>query len=96
VVEVVARSLADTDQRIAADPERAGHLFFKAIGGVSAQDWARSVASRTWGLVQADGTVLNEQQAAADLLARHGLLSRRIDLADASLTYSLDLSSKAA
>jgi sulfonate transport system substrate-binding protein len=96
VVEVVARSLADTDRWIAADPERAGHLFFKAIGGVRALDWARSVASRTWGLVQADGTVLNEQQAEADLLARHGLLSRRIDLADAALTYSLDLSSKAA
>jgi sulfonate transport system substrate-binding protein len=96
VVEVVARSLADTDRWIAADPERAGHLFYKAIGGVSAQDWARSVATRTWGLVQADGTVLDEQQAEADLLARHGLLSRRIDLADASLSYSLDLSSMAA
>lgn len=74
VVEAVAQSLADTDRWIAADPERAGHLFFKAIGGVSAQDWARSVATRTWGLVKADGTVLNEQQAEGDLLARHGLL----------------------
>jgi hypothetical protein len=71
-------------------------LFFKAIGGVSAQDWARSVATRTWGLVQADGTVLDEQQVEADLLARQGLLARKIDLADASLTYSLDLSSKVA
>jgi hypothetical protein len=57
---------------------------------------SRSVAARTWGLVQADGTVLKEQQTEADLLARHGLLSRKIDLADASLTYSLDLSGKAA
>jgi sulfonate transport system substrate-binding protein len=96
VVEVVARSLAETDRWIAADPERSGNLFFKAIGGVSAKDWAQSVAARTWGLVQADGTVLDEQQAEADLLARHGLLPRKIDLADASLPYRLDLSSKAA
>ena len=96
VVEALARAFADTDRWIAEDINRAGRLFAKAIGGVNEESWAFSVASRKWGLVPADTTVLNEQQAEADLLARNGLLKKSIDLRDAALTYPLNLDQKAA
>jgi hypothetical protein len=47
-------------------------------------------------LVPADQTVLQEQQTEADLLARHDLLKRRIDLREAALGYELEFDSKAA
>jgi sulfonate transport system substrate-binding protein len=96
VVEIIARSLADTDRWIAADPRRAGRLFASVIGGVNEESWAFSVGARTWGLVPADATVLDEQQREADLLARHGLLRRAIDLQEAALKYPLDLERRAA
>jgi ABC-type nitrate/sulfonate/bicarbonate transport system substrate-binding protein len=95
-VEIIARSLADTDRWIAADPKRAGQLFARIIGGVSEESWALSIAARKWGLVAADDTVLAEQQREADLLARHGLLKRTIDLQNAALKYPLDFDRQAA
>lgn len=96
VVEALARAFADTDRWIASDTKRAGQLFAKAIGGVNEESWAFSIASRKWGLVPADATVLNEQQVEADLLARHGLLQRSINLGDAALEYTPDLDRRAA
>ncbi len=96
VVDGLARTLANTDRWIAADPKRAGTLFARVIGGVNEESWAFSVASREWGLVPADATVLSEQQAEADLLTRHGLLRKSIDLQEAALNYTPDLDRRAA
>jgi sulfonate transport system substrate-binding protein len=96
VVEALAQSFAATDRWIGADPRRAAQLFVKAIGNVSEEGWTVSVASRKWGLVDADATVLAEQQAEADVLARHGLLAKKIDLQEAALDYPLNLERKVA
>lgn len=96
VVEALAQTLAATDRWIAANPGPAGKLFADAIGGVTAGEWSRSIAGRQWGLVRADETVLTEQQTEADLLAQHGLLSRKIDVREAALPGLVDLRLNAA
>jgi len=90
VVEAIAQTLAETDEWIGADPKRAAKLFARIIGGVDEEGWATSIAMRQWGLVHADQTVLDEQQGEADLLARHGILRREINLAAAALGYLPD------
>lgn len=96
VTEALAQAFADTDRWIGADPRRAARLFAKVIGNVSEEGWVVSVAARKWGLVAADAAVLEEQQTEADLLARHGLLSKKINLHEAVLDYSLKLDTKTA
>jgi sulfonate transport system substrate-binding protein len=58
--------------------------------------WVKSISARDWGLVPADATVLREQQEEADVLARHGLLKRPINLEEAVLGYLLPLDRLAA
>jgi ABC-type nitrate/sulfonate/bicarbonate transport system substrate-binding protein len=96
VVEAIAHTFADTDRWIGADPRRAARVLAKVIGNVDEDGWTASIAARRWGLVPADQTVLQEQQTEADLLARHDLLKRRIDLREAALGYELEFDSKAA
>ncbi len=89
VVESIARSFAEADRWITADPKRAGELFAKTIGGVTSEAWLESVLGRKWGLLPVGDEILREQQTEADLLARQSLLAGRIDLREAALPYEL-------
>lgn len=96
VVEAIANTFADTDTWIGADPRRAARLFTRVVGNVDEDSWATSIATRQWGLVPPNQGVLDEQQAEADILARHNLLRRKIDLRESALDYSLEFHSSAA
>ncbi|NYE26341.1 ABC transporter substrate-binding protein [Pigmentiphaga litoralis] len=90
VVQTVFDALAATDAWIGADPARAGALFAKCIGnGLSADEWAKGIAKREWGIHLPDAELIQEQQTEADLLAKHALLSRRINVNDAVLPFAL-------
>jgi sulfonate transport system substrate-binding protein len=97
VVQLVHDSLAATDIWIGEDPERAGALFEKVIGnGLSAAEWAKGVAARDWGIELPDAELIAEQQSEADLLAKHGMLSRSINVSEAVLPYKIKQYQKAA
>jgi ABC-type nitrate/sulfonate/bicarbonate transport system substrate-binding protein len=84
-IAAIVATLDNADRWIGANQGQAGNVFAEAIGGgLSAEQWAAGLASRTWGLVPADAGVLAEQQHEADLLARYGLLPNAIDLTDAA------------
>ena len=90
VVQTVFDTLVATDEWIGADPERAGALFAKCIGnGLSAEEWAKGIAKREWGIHLPDAELIAEQQTEADLLAKHGLLKRRINVSEAVLPFAL-------
>jgi sulfonate transport system substrate-binding protein len=90
-VELIGRTFAETDRWIAEDSLRAAKLFARVVGNVDEAGWVKSISARDWGLVPADATVLREQQEEADVLARHGLLKRPINLEEAVLGYLLPL-----
>jgi ABC-type nitrate/sulfonate/bicarbonate transport system substrate-binding protein len=69
---------------IAADPARAAGLLVAAGIGGDAASWGRAVAGRDWSIGAADAGVIAEQQAEADMLARHGDLPHALRLADAA------------
>jgi sulfonate transport system substrate-binding protein len=90
VVQTVFDTLVATDDWIRADPARSGQLFAEAIkNGLSPEAWAKAVAGRDWGIELPDAALYAEQQAEGDLMAKHGLLDRRIDLAEAVLPFAL-------
>jgi sulfonate transport system substrate-binding protein len=90
VVQLIFDTLAATDHWIGEDPARAGALFAEVIGnGLSAADWAEGVRQRTWGISPPDAALVAEQQREADLLFRHGMQARQIDIRDALLPYEI-------
>lgn len=96
-VQAVFDALAATDEWIDADHARAGAMFAQAIGnGLSAEEWAQGIAKREWGILLPDDQLIAEQQAEADLLAKHGMIRRRIRVADAVLPYQIAQRRKAA
>ena len=97
VAQTVFDAISGADDWIAADHGRAGALFHQAIGnGLSVEEWTRGVGKRQWGILHPDATLIAEQQAEADLLARHGLLPHSIVVAEATLPYALATARKAA
>ncbi len=93
-VEAVTRAIAQADYWIAEDPERSGRFFADVVdGGLAAEEWRNAVARRRWGVIAASRELLAEQQAEADVLARHGIIERRLDLEEAALPFAFDLAS---
>lgn len=73
---LVYTALQDNDRWIAANIEGAAHILARHHdSGVDAAGWARSLASRDWGIEPAGPQVLAEQQEQARVLHAAGLLS---------------------
>jgi sulfonate transport system substrate-binding protein len=86
VIGIVARALDETDRWIAAHPAEAATILERVAGGpLNAGEWEAHIAKRPWGLKAVDEQFLAEQQRAADLFYRFGLLPRQIDIRDAAL-----------
>lgn len=70
---------------VARDPEPfAVRLAQARLGASSAATWRDALSRRDWSLRPADDVVLDEQQAEADTLFRHGDLCPSIDVRQAS------------
>lgn len=75
------RGLADLGRAIGNDPGHYAQLLADAgIGGNGNATWREALSRRDWRLQSIDDTVLDEQQAEADVLFRHGALSSVIDV----------------
>jgi sulfonate transport system substrate-binding protein len=89
LVDVVVQSLDEVDRWIESNPDEAGAALEAAAGKIAAGGdlghWRVAVRGRPWGLVPISDAFLDEQQEAADLFLRFGLLTRPINLREAVL-----------
>jgi sulfonate transport system substrate-binding protein len=86
VIGIAARALDETDRWIAAHPVEAATILERVAGGpLNAGEWEAHIAKRPWGLKAVDEKFIADQQRAADLFYRFGLLPRQIDIRDAAL-----------
>ncbi|MGO4715090.1 ABC transporter substrate-binding protein [Bradyrhizobium sp. 2TAF24] len=84
VLAAIAAALDAVDRWIAAHPaEAAAHLVAAARGPLTAEEWQAHIIKRPWGLKPVDDAFIAEQQRAADIFHRFGLLPRAIDVRDA-------------
>jgi sulfonate transport system substrate-binding protein len=92
VIDLVAGALDETDRWIAGHPAQAAAILERAAGGpLSAGEWQAHIAQRPWGLKAVDEEFVLEQQRAADLFYRFGLLPRQIDVRQATLSAPINL-----
>lgn len=74
--DYIVGELARIGQEVMADPAKAAKLLVKTgAGDAELADWEAIVRSRDFTIVAADETILAEQRAEADTLARHGFFS---------------------
>lgn len=88
----VASALQDTDRWIAQHPKEAAAVLARVAGGpLDIGEWETHIAQRQWGIHQVDDRFITEQQKAADIFFRFGLLPRKIDIRDAIYRHPLNL-----
>ncbi|MDR6679202.1 ABC transporter substrate-binding protein [Pseudomonas oryzihabitans] len=75
-MRLVYRALVENDAWVATHLEEAATLLASASdAGVTVADWRQILQRRPWGIVPADGLVLEEQNRQAELLLRVGALA---------------------
>ena len=86
LLDTVVDALARAEEWIVARPAAAAALFSEALPeSPSAASWERSLRRRPWGHLPVHGDPAREQQAAADLYARLGIIPAPISVNDALL-----------
>ncbi len=84
LLEAFVAALVEVDAWIAAEPRAAAELFAaEAPGAKSAEQWEAALTRRPWGPKPISDAFAAEQQRAADLLARQGIIAREVDVAAA-------------
>ena len=75
-ISLFTAELVRIGRDIASDHDRAAHILSDLkIGGADFPTWRKAIAARDWTIVPADDAILAEQQAEADTLFRHGVIS---------------------
>jgi sulfonate transport system substrate-binding protein len=84
LLDAVVTALQQSDAWIEAHAREAAQVFARDVpGSPSVDSWEAALRRRPWGPRPVSEDFVAEQQRAADLLARHGILSRQIVVADA-------------
>jgi sulfonate transport system substrate-binding protein len=92
IIADTASALHETDRWIAQHPADAAAILARVAGGpLDAAEWEKHIAQRPWGIHQVDDRFIAEQQKAADLFFRFGLLPRKVDIRDAIYRHPLNL-----
>lgn len=87
VLSAFIRALERVDRWIATHFTEAAELLAKEINnGIDARGWEQSLRKRPWGLVPPSQEFIAEQQYAADVFYRFGLLPKSINVSEALLT----------
>ncbi|WP_028925027.1 ABC transporter substrate-binding protein [Pseudonocardia acaciae] len=93
-LEAILGALQESDAWITANPRAAAGFFVDDVtarGGTADLDaWEAALRGRPFGVGPVTEEFLDEQQRAADLLATHGLLPRRVRVRDAVLPWIAD------
>jgi sulfonate transport system substrate-binding protein len=95
LLEAVIAAVNEAERWIADHPNEAARYLLDALGRDNLEQWQALLTSRQWGLVPVDAKVLDEQQSAADVLHRFGLITRKIDVRDATLPKPIAVRSAA-
>lgn len=95
LLETVVAAVDQAEHWIATHPDEAAHHLIAALNRDSPEQWRALLTSRQWGLVPVDAKVLDEQQSAADVLHRFGLIARKIDVRDATASKPISVRSAA-
>ena len=95
LLETVIAAIDQAEHWIADHPNEAAHHLIEALNRDSPEQWRALLTSRQWGLVPVEAKVLDEQQSAADVLHRFGLIGRKIDVKDATLPKPVSIRSAA-
>jgi sulfonate transport system substrate-binding protein len=97
LLQIIVESLDAADHWIEHNPAEAGRkLAAAARNHLDAHGWEAHVRSRPWGLVAIDNLFLDQQQRAADLFHRFGLLPRKVNVREATLARPLAPARRAA
>ncbi|MDW5598298.1 ABC transporter substrate-binding protein [Conexibacter stalactiti] len=81
LLEAFVAALVEVDRWIAEQPREAAELFAEhAPGAKSAEQWEAALTRRPWGPKPISDAFAEEQQRAADLLARQGIIARTVDV----------------
>jgi sulfonate transport system substrate-binding protein len=95
LLETVIAAIDQAERWIADHPGDAAHFLIDALGRDTPEQWQALLTSRQWGLVPVDAKVLDERQSAADVLHRFGLIARKIEVRDATLSQPVAVRSAA-
>jgi sulfonate transport system substrate-binding protein len=95
LLETVVAAVDQAERWIADHPSEAALYLIDALGRDSPEQWHALLTSRQWGLVPVDTKVLDEQQSAADVLHRFGLIASKIDVREATLPKPIAVRSAA-
>jgi sulfonate transport system substrate-binding protein len=84
LIDAFVTSLQKIDAWIEKNPAEAGRFFAEhAPGELGAAEWEQALSRRPWGPRHIGEGFIAEQQRAADLLARQGIIARAVDIRDA-------------
>lgn len=84
LLEAFVEALVQVDRWIAEQPRTAAELFAEhAPGAKSAEQWEAALTRRPWGPKPISDEFADEQQRAADLLARQGIIARAVVVREA-------------
>jgi sulfonate transport system substrate-binding protein len=85
LLEITVQAVDQAEHWIGQNPGDAAAHLQAALKRDSAEQWQALLTARKWGLVPIDQQIIDEQQAAADVLHGFGLIGRKIDVRDATL-----------
>lgn len=80
VIAALVDALNEVEEWAAHNPEEAAALLTDSGRSDSKTDWMDALSHRPWGVAGVDEEFLAEQQRAADLFARYGVIEDRVDV----------------
>ncbi|MFB9948321.1 ABC transporter substrate-binding protein [Rhizobium puerariae] len=87
VISALVKALDDTERWAAANPDAAADLLTGSGRSDSAEKWRNALAHRPWGVGAVDEAFLDEQQRAADLFFRYGVVNSAVRVRDAVIAH---------
>jgi len=83
IIAALVTALDGAERWAATNPDRAAELLTGSGRSDSAQKWRKALAHRPWGVGAVDDKFLGEQQRAADLFHRYGVIKNAVDVRQA-------------
>ncbi|HWU04371.1 MAG TPA: ABC transporter substrate-binding protein [Novosphingobium sp.] len=85
IIAALIEALNDTELWAAANTAEAAHVLTDSGRSDSVQNWISALAHRPWGVGAVDPAFLAEQQRAADLFSRYGVIAKSVNVRDATI-----------
>lgn len=80
IIAALVKALDDAEKWAATNPDEAAQLLTNSGRSDSAEKWRDALSHRPWGVGAVDEKFLGEQQRAADLFHRYGVIKNAVDV----------------